>query len=64
MIQVYPNSTYFRGHNNVDQVTPDGPIKITAATSITQNLSQKWIWDQNKKIQNRSLQKDLLYDYM
>jgi hypothetical protein len=37
MIQVYPNNTYFRGHNNVNQVTPDGPIKITAATSITQS---------------------------
>jgi hypothetical protein len=35
MIYVYPNSTYFREHSKDNKLIPDGPVKITTATSIT-----------------------------
>ena len=35
MIHLYPNSTYFEEQNKDNKPTPDVPVKITTATSIT-----------------------------
>jgi len=62
MLYLYPNSTHFREHNKDNQVTPDGPIKITAATSITPSGK---LWNVTTLFDNDTIDlenSDMIYD--
>ena len=62
MFYVYPNSTHFRERNKDNQVTPDGPIKIAAATPITPSGK---LWNITTLFDNDTIDlenSDMIYD--